>query len=143
MARVISPSKTFRAISVATIFQKLAGSGAPRRAPAMSVMMYCATLATPKGRTATTTRSAMPHVTTARPDSQRMRSTGGIFRSALRRSRQGLSAFTLSFKLLLEILPARKMERDDISTFLICSCDASRQPDVGSFGAGGFDGDER
>jgi len=48
------------------------------------------------------TRSPIPQDTTVRPDSQRIRRTGGIFRSARSRSRHGLSAFTRSFKSLLK-----------------------------------------
>src|SRR5277367_6104700 len=96
MARVRSPMSTFNATSVATRVQNVEGRERPRKTSAMPLMMYCATLATPNGRTATMTRSPTPQDTTEGPDSQRMRSTGGMLRSARRRSSQGLSSFVWS-----------------------------------------------
>ena len=58
---------TFNATSVATKIQNVDGRGWPCNTCAMSLMMYCATLATPNGRTATMTRSPSPHDTTAGP----------------------------------------------------------------------------
>jgi len=45
----------------------------------MSPMIQAATLAMPKGRTATMTRRANPQKTTEGPDSQRIWRTGGTF----------------------------------------------------------------
>ena len=97
----------------------------------MSVMMYWATLATAKGRTATITRSPTPQDTTIGPDSQRIRRTGGIFRSARSRSRHGLSAFTRSFKSLLNETAMRKGDHRERA--LMCSrlMDARMRSGVG------------
>ena len=102
MARVMRPRETLRATSAMTSFQKLGARAWPRMTSAMSFRMYAAIFAIPNGRVATISRRKSPHVTTARPDSQRMRRTAGIFRRALIRSRHGLPAFTRSFKSLLK-----------------------------------------
>ena len=80
--------------SAATSFQKLAGTEPPRRTEAMSLMMYCATLAIAMGRTATMMRRMMPQETTAGPESHRILSTGGMLRRARRRSLHGPDSLT-------------------------------------------------
>src|ERR1700678_1065187 len=89
-------------------------------------MMSAATLTMPKGRAAATTRRPKPQEPTARTDSHRTRNTGGTFRSALKRSRQGLSAFTWSFKSLLKIWTTREEWNRRCKYVSYLRCDATR-----------------